>query len=201
MRASSEFRRLAATVGKRYAAAILTGESRFKRNARQAGHDKAKAIRNAWDKAAPSASREYQRLRAHASGVAKQGRPLSWRLRDGFQVSQANRVKDSSEVSLWLHDGEGLWQLRHREQVPTEALDAKAQAKGYPPNFVHSHDAALLREIIRTGAERGIGRWGVAHDCVAVHANDGGLMRECAAAAVRWLYPDADAGVGWYTFS
>jgi len=201
MRSSDQFRTLAAQVGKRRAAALLEATDRFTRHAREAGHDEAKRIRDAWAVAAPAAMDKYKRLRAHARQEAREGRPLEWRLPDGFRVRQANRMKDSTEVTLWLGGHAGPWSLRHRVQTLTEAIDARGQADGYPPNFVHSHDAALLREMVRIGAAHGIARWGVAHDSVAVHANDGGAMREYAAAAVRWLYGEkGGVAASIYTF-
>jgi DNA-directed RNA polymerase len=201
MRNSSEFRTLVAQVGKRRAAAVLKATNRFARHARGYGRDKAKAIRAAWDVAAPSATTERKRLSAYARREARAGRPLEGRLPDGFKVRQANRVKESTKAAVWLCGDVGPWLLEPRRQVLTEAIDVRAQADGYPPNFVHSHDAALLRQIVRVGTAQGIARWGVAHDSVAVHANDGGAMRGCAAAAVRWLYGYEGAEVSWYTFS
>jgi hypothetical protein len=202
MRASNEWRSLAARTGKRRATAILTATGRYARHAREAGRDKAKTIRDAWAHAAPSVAAEYGRLRAFAEAEAKAGRPLAWRLPDGFQVSQANRRSESGKVTLWLWDTVAPWKLEHRKTKRTAALDTRAQKDGYPANFVHSHDAALLREIIRQGSKVcGVPGWAVAHDSIAVHPNYGAALRAAAGVAVRWLYPTADYRARWYMLS
>lgn len=161
-----------------------------------------------------------------------EGSPIAWTLPDHFRVSQANYEATSKMTGVWLMgwaivNGKRVpkpWLLQSRRRVLTDTLSAEDQINGLPANLIHSLDACLLRAIVREAAN--VSRWGVAHDCIAVHPNDGEALRQAAQAAVRWLYgPDVledlwrhwgskagtrvkhmadlprELGVGWYTFS
>lgn len=161
-----------------------------------------------------------------------EGSPIAWTLPDHFRVAQANYEAKTKMTDVWLMgwavvNGKRVpkpWQLQARRRVLTDTLSAMDQINGLPANVIHSLDACLLRAIVREAAK--VSRWGVAHDCIAVHPNDGAALRRAARKAVRWLYgPDvlgelwrqwgpqagarvkharelpASMGAGWYTFS
>jgi hypothetical protein len=169
---------------------------------------------------APRAWKLYLALRRAAKQEAGANRRLEWTLPDGFRVLQANRVQNTHKVELWLHGQHGPWRLQARERVLLEALDIKAQARGLPPNLIHSLDACLLRTIVREASS--VSRWAVAHDSIGVHPNDGGALRTAIVEAIECVYgPDVLASLGgwcdgipdhagelpatmrggWYTFS
>ena len=163
----------------------------------------------------------YLALARAAKREAQAGRPLEWTLPDGFRVLQANREEDvSGKVELWLHTWQGAKRLQARRRQLTNVLDINAQARGLPPNLIHSLDACLLRAVVREAVN--VSRWAVAHDSIGVHPNDGGRLRSAIVEAIECMYgadvlaslgdwcdgiPEHPAELpasmrgGWYTFS
>lgn len=170
---------------------------------------------------APRAWALYLALRRAATREAEAGRALEWTLPDGFRVRQAYREDYTRKVELYLHTWKGAKRLQARRRELLESFDIKAQARGLPPNLIHSLDACLLRAVVREAAK--VSRWAVAHDSLGVHPNDGGRLRAAIVEAVECMYgPDLLSGLlsawtcdgvehptelpasmrgGWYTFS
>jgi DNA-directed RNA polymerase len=92
--------------------------------------------------------------------------PILWTTPDGLPVMQSYREIFGQRIQVH-------WQGRRvnltlaREGV---RLNARAQANGISPNFVHSLDAAHLRAVARAAREAEIGALAVIHDSFGTHA-------------------------------
>lgn len=114
--------------------------------------------------AAASAAMSW--LRSVAKVAASADRALQWTTPDGLPVLQSYR--ETFGRRLEVH-----WQGRLiKVTLATEGsrLDARGQANGVAPNFVHSLDAAHLRAVARGAKAAGIDYLAVIHDSFGTHA-------------------------------
>nr|WP_294850095.1 DNA-directed RNA polymerase [uncultured Sphingomonas sp.] len=105
-------------------------------------------------------------LRAAAKVAASGGLPLWWTTPTGLPILQ--EYKEQRGVELDTH-----WagkRLRMVINVETEKLDARAQANGVAPNFVHSLDASHLQAVALRAKHEGIQHLAVIHDSFGTHA-------------------------------
>lgn len=110
---------------------------------------------------------------------------LEWTTPDGLPVRQAYRVTYGKRLKVH-------WQGRPIKvtlAVTGSALDARGQANGIAPNYVHSMDAAHLRAVARAARRVGITSLAVIHDSFGTHAARtdelAALLRETLVAQYR----------------
>lgn len=127
-------------------------------------------------------------LKKVASAVAAEGQPLTWTTPDGLPILQAypefkhRRVKttlDGTMVQLSLSE-DGL------------EVDKRRQASGIAPNWVHSLDAAAMREYVNIAKENGIDHFAMVHDSYGTLAADVQSMSEALRRAFVRMYQEHD---------
>lgn len=107
-------------------------------------------------------------LKAAASKVAKEGKPLVWETPSGFPVMQAYPEMTLARIETHLMGARFVPAL----QVPVgDKLDARRQASGVAPNFVHSMDASALMEAVNLAAQRGVSQFAMIHDSYGTTAS------------------------------
>jgi DNA-directed RNA polymerase len=111
-------------------------------------------------------------LREIASLCSNAGKFVRWHSPSGFPVKQPYRRFKSSRVKTSI--GERVRWSRIRED--TDKVDAKRQANGVSPNFVHSLDAAALVKAVNRAKERGVSSFITVHDSYGVLAADAPAM-------------------------
>lgn len=107
-------------------------------------------------------------LRDVARIAANAGHSLEWTTPDGLLVRQSYRNVYANRIRVH-------WQARQLQitlNVTGSSLDARGQANGISPNFVHSLDAAHLRAVARAAKAEGINSLAVIHDSFGTHAAD-----------------------------
>jgi DNA-directed RNA polymerase len=107
---------------------------------------------------------------ASASGL-----PLYWTTPAGFVVRHFYGEITSRQVKVKL-DGHRV-DLRVNDVQPT--LDAKAQATGIAPNFIHSLDASAMMSCINLCKAEGINSLTTIHDSYGTHASDMWKLYSC----------------------
>lgn len=126
-------------------------------------------------------------LKKSAQLAAGEGLPVSWTTPDGFPVWQAYRVRKMRRILTSIYGG---LQLALREDTPE--IDRKKQASGVAPNFVHSLDAAALRQYVLIGHLNGITHFSLVHDSFGTVAADADMMGRCLREAFIDLYEQHD---------
>lgn len=120
-----------------------------------------------------------------AAAVAKAGLPVSWTTPDGLTVQQRYRLDTQKRVDTVLLGGV---RFRGVIRAKLEEIDPRAQRTGIAPNFVHSLDAAAMREYVRLGALNGIGTFALVHDSYGCRIAEMPLMHACLREAFHDLY-------------
>nr|WP_256017325.1 DNA-directed RNA polymerase [Roseomonas sp. GC11] len=128
-------------------------------------------------------------LREVARVVTSEGLPVTWFAPDGLPIQQDYREDDVKRIDTVLF---GTLRLQTHVAVPTDRINKAAHATGIAPNFVHSQDAAMLREYVRLAALNGIQAFNLIHDSFGTLAADVDMMRACLRAAMRGLYEYRD---------
>ena len=103
-------------------------------------------------------------LRSVALEFAQKGAPLWWVSPSGFLVRQEYPKRSSGRIKTVM--GEIVRYTRYRDSVP-DTIDARRQANGFPPNYVHSLDAAILHEVTVRAMAAGITNIRLVHDAFA----------------------------------
>jgi DNA-directed RNA polymerase len=124
-----------------------------------------------------------------AAAVAKAGLPVSWTTPDGLTVQQRYRLDTRKRIDTVL-----LGKVRYQGTLRTklEEIDPRAQRTGIAPNFVHSLDAAAMREYVRLGKLNGIGTFSLVHDSYGCRIAEMPLMHACLREAFHDLYAGAN---------
>lgn len=113
-----------------------------------------------------AATKAMSWLREVAKVASDAGKDLLWTTPDGLPVQQDYRVPIGKRVKVhWK--GQRITLMLAQDG---SSLDARGQANGIAPNFVHSLDAAHLRAIARAAKRSGINYLAVIHDSFATHA-------------------------------
>lgn len=113
-------------------------------------------------------------LRAAAKVAAEGGLPLWWTTPMGLPILQEYKAQKGHRVDTHWAGARVCLVVK----VETEQLDARAQANGVAPNYVHSLDAAHLQAVALRGRAEGIRHLAVIHDSFGTHAaNTGRLSR------------------------
>lgn len=111
--------------------------------------------------------------------TAKAGCPLRWETPVGFLAVQDYRKTNGRRVVVkWAGQTHNM-----TVQKTGSKLEARRQASGLAPNFVHSMDACHLMITVNNCAEYGIKDFAMVHDSFGCHACDTELhnqiIREC----------------------
>lgn len=116
-------------------------------------------------RAAPVAMKWLQDL---SKVMSKAGLPLNWRSPAGFPVQQAYWKQKQKRVKTVF--GGTTYTLAYSED--TDTIDARRQASGVAPNFVHSLDASHLMLTVSYALDAGIEDFAMIHDSFGCHACD-----------------------------
>lgn len=104
----------------------------------------------------------------------RSGRGFSWTTPVGFVVYQDYKNMDQVEVSTQI-----AGRMRVKYVEPSDETDVHKQRNGFPPNFVHSLDAAHLIKTVNAAADVGIEHFGLVHDSYAVPAGHCEAFHKC----------------------
>jgi DNA-directed RNA polymerase, mitochondrial len=126
-------------------------------------------------------------LQRCSSVMTRDNEPLIWDAHDGFRVYQGTRAIDVVQIETQLGG-------RFRLNVGnfSDKLDGQKQRNAVAPNFVHSLDAAHLRETVRRAAAEGVTSLSVIHDDYGTHAADTGKLHRIIREAFVGLYSEHD---------
>jgi len=108
--------------------------------------------------------------------AAKRREVIGWSMPDGFQVTVDYRTVRKRRLSVQLRPG-----VRYRPELwsRTDKLDGRAMStRAMMANFIHSWDAAYLREVLRQASDMGVSDFGLAHDSFAVGAQHMTALRK-----------------------
>lgn len=126
-------------------------------------------------------------LQKMSNGMTKINKPIVWKTKDGFVAVQNSREIETVKINT---------QLAGRFQVKigsfTDRLDANKQRSGISPNFVHSQDAAHMRNTIRLAAAHGIHNIACIHDDYGTYACDTTRFQRLIRDAFVDMYQDFD---------
>jgi DNA-directed RNA polymerase len=111
--------------------------------------------------------RKIQRwTREVASIMSEAGQPIRWTSPSGFRVTQAYPKYNRTRVCTRV----GGARARLIILDPTDKLDRPKQRQSLSPNWVHSHDAAIVHLFVTRMAEQGFTDVVTNHDCFGTHA-------------------------------
>ena len=125
-----------------------------------------------------------------AKVTTKADLPLQWTTPDGFVVWQAYWSTVDRQIKTRM--GDRLVYLTLRETRKDAKLDMRDQKNGVAPNFVHSLDAAALRQYVLLAKDNGITSFSLVHDSFATHAADTDVSAACLRHAFVSIYEDRD---------
>lgn len=114
-------------------------------------------------------------LREAAKVAASSRIPVQWVTPTGFLVLQDYRDQVGNEVDF------AVMGKRYRLLLTTDgdSLNARKQALGISPNYVHSLDAAHLMRTVLLSSDLGITDFAMIHDSYGCHAAQAGVLRDC----------------------
>jgi DNA-directed RNA polymerase len=113
-------------------------------------------------------------LKDVAKVVAKDGLPIHWTTPSGFLVAQDYRKFQGVRMDNMICGVRTQLML----QVETDELDARKQAQGIAPNFVHSMDASHLVLTVNRCVDNSITSLAMIHDSYGTHAADADGLQE-----------------------
>lgn len=126
-------------------------------------------------------------LQKCSSAISKENNPVIWDTNDGFRVFQGTMKIETVRVQTQLA---GRFDLRVGNY--SDKIDGIRQRNAIAPNFVHSQDAAHLRETIRRCALAGLNDVSVIHDDYGTYAADTDKLHQIIREAFVSLYEDHD---------
>jgi DNA-directed RNA polymerase len=126
-------------------------------------------------------------LKAVAKVAAKDGLPIHWTAPSGFLVVQDYRKYEGKRIDTMICGVRTQLIL----STETDNLDARKQAQGIAPNFVHSMDASHLASTVGRCVDAGIHSLAMIHDSYGTHAADADrLSEELREAFIEQYTPD-----------
>jgi len=137
-------------------------------NVKQASVYMAGVVRAAIGEAVVAAKTAMEFLKEVAALAAQNGLPIKWVAPSGFPVVQAYKEIIGDRVEI-MFQGVRTQLIIWKDG---EKIDAKRQASGVAPNFVHSLDASHLIATVNSGRASGLFSWACVHDSFGVHACD-----------------------------
>lgn len=126
-------------------------------------------------------------LQAVAKRLADAGEAFEWTTPHGCRIRQEYTVLSEKRIVTLAG------RLVMADPVPTGMLNARKQALGSAPNFIHSFDAAHLSLTVNAAVAEGITAFSMIHDSYGTHACDTNklarLLRETFVAIYQhdWL--------------
>lgn len=121
-----------------------------------------------------SAARAMDWLRDVARVAAKANLPLWWTTPMGLPILQEYKKMKGKRIDVhWSGQ-----RLQLTLKVEEHSIDARSQANGVAPNFVHSLDAAHLQAVAYSGRRNGLHHLAMIHDSFAAHATDTDRLSE-----------------------
>ena len=127
-------------------------------------------------------------LQQVAKLAAQDDIPASWITPDGFPVVQCYFNVTRRRVTTKIGDSTLCLTLVGRDTQ----LDARLQANGISPNFVHSLDATVLRQYVLTAKENGVRDVALVHDSFGTVAADAEMSARCQRLAFIGVYQQSD---------
>jgi len=114
-------------------------------------------------------------LRTIANKVSKRELPVCWTAPSGFIVQQQYHDSESRRVKTKL--GDKFYYLSIQEDKQ-DTINARKQANGVSPNFVHSLDASAMTFAINYSNAAGIEHFAMVHDSFGTLAADTSILAE-----------------------
>lgn len=128
-------------------------------------------------------------LKAAASKATKAGAPLVWTTPTGFPVMQAYPEMEMERIETFLMGQRFQPALQRKVD---DKLDARRQANGVAPNFVHSLDASALMETVLMAADAGVTKFAMIHDSYGTTAGRSEVLAVMLRQAFVNLYANCD---------
>lgn len=123
-------------------------------------------------------------LRTSARLASAEGLPIHWPTPDGFRVMQAYPEYKHRRIKTIFNGNI----VKFTMTEPTNKFDKHRQANGIAPNFVHSMDAALLRQAVNYANAKGVRVFATIHDSIGTTPADTAVLSECLRRAFVDLY-------------
>lgn len=129
-------------------------------------------------------------------GITKQNQCVEWTVPvTGFRVRQTYSVMKRKRVRTILAGSAAFPSVWHA----TEKVDARKQANGIAPNFVHSMDAAVLMLTVAQAAAEGVDSFAMIHDSYGTVPADCATLASCCRRAFARLYTGQDVIQGLHS--
>lgn len=125
-------------------------------------------------------------LKAAAKVAAKGDMPVSWTTPAGFPVLQEYRKNVGKRVCIHI----SVREVKLTASIDGFELDARRQALGISPNFVHSCDASHMMLTTCLAQENGVAHFAMIHDSYGTHAGNTDVL----AAALRHAFVEQYRG-------
>jgi DNA-directed RNA polymerase len=125
-------------------------------------------------------------LKKVSAAASKANLPIEWVTPVGFPVHQAYYDTSSRRVKTRL--GDQVIKPRLQEYLST--INSREQSNAFPPNFVHSLDAAALQLSVCYAADNGIEEFAMVHDSYGCPAADAELLGQCLRLAFVEMYQE-----------
>jgi DNA-directed RNA polymerase len=123
-------------------------------------------------------------------GEGKQGMPINWVTPSGLLVQQAYRVPNMKRIDTAFHSTR--IRLHHADARRVGKIDARRQASGISPNWVHSLDAShMMATLCRSKAE-GIAHFSMIHDSYGTHAANAAALATFLREEFVQMYSNVD---------
>jgi DNA-directed RNA polymerase, mitochondrial len=113
-------------------------------------------------------------LKEVSNVAAEDGLPVQWVTPAGFPVMQEYLASESERVRIVF----GGKEIAFSVSFKGDKLDARKQAQGIAPNFVHSLDAAHLQRTVVRAHELGIRSFAMVHDSYGTTAGNAQVLQE-----------------------
>ena len=127
-------------------------------------------------------------LRDVARMTAKANIPLIWTTPAGFVVQQSYQNVKRRQVRS-LSYGKFTW-LDYYDR--TETIDSGKQANSFPPNYIHSMDAAAMHLTIGRSLDAGITDFVTIHDSFGTHPHNTRAFRKIINDTFADIYTEQD---------
>lgn len=148
------------------------GVSPFGLELRKASTFLARFVWQAMDDIIVAGRQAMNYIQAVARQTAALNEPFTWTAPSGFPVVQAYYETKSREIATRFHGKI----VKLKENIATAKIDARQQAAGAAPNFVHSLDASAMMLTINAAVTRGVSHFAMIHDSYGTHAADSQML-------------------------
>jgi DNA-directed RNA polymerase len=138
-----------------------------------------------------SATLVSSEVKDKAGDVVKPAMPVHWTTPVGFPVWSEYRVQEQKQINCVLF---GSMRIRTMINIRDGIqIDARKQASGIAPNFVHSMDAShLMLTAVKGNKAYGIKDFAMIHDSFGCHAGNAHLMLKAVRETMVETYESHD---------